>query len=137
MGIEYVHQAMAHPLILAFLNRVETEEIYPLRAPGAGHGDPGLLPADRAALLQPQVADTERRLCPDGSNRQPKFIVPSIRDALAAGGSVAGSGAGLGALVPLLRRGGGRWHAHPAERSELGPAATAGPCGARNSVGLA
>ena len=38
----------------------------------------------------PEVADTERRLCLDGSNRQPKFIVPSIRDALAAGGSVEG-----------------------------------------------
>jgi mannitol 2-dehydrogenase len=38
----------------------------------------------------PEVADTERRLCLDGSNRQPKFIVPSIRDALTAGGSVEG-----------------------------------------------
>ena len=38
----------------------------------------------------PEVADTERRLCLDGSNRQPKFIVPGVRDALAAGGSVEG-----------------------------------------------
>ena len=33
----------------------------------------------------PEVADTERRLCLDGSNRQPKFIIPSIRDNLARG----------------------------------------------------
>jgi mannitol 2-dehydrogenase len=38
----------------------------------------------------PEIADTERRLCLDGSNRQPKFIVPSVRDALAAGGSING-----------------------------------------------
>ena len=33
MGIEYVHQAMAHPLVLAFLNKVETEEIIPYVPP--------------------------------------------------------------------------------------------------------
>ncbi len=33
----------------------------------------------------PEVADTERRLCLDGSNRQPKFIIPSLADNLAAG----------------------------------------------------
>ena len=38
----------------------------------------------------PEVADTVRRLCLDGSNRQPKFIIPSIRDVLAAGGDAAG-----------------------------------------------
>ena len=38
----------------------------------------------------PEVADTERRLCLDGSNRQPKFIIPSLRDALAAGGKIEG-----------------------------------------------
>ncbi len=33
----------------------------------------------------PEVADTERRLCLDGSNRQPKFIIPSIRDNFSRG----------------------------------------------------
>jgi mannitol 2-dehydrogenase len=33
----------------------------------------------------PDVADTIRRLCLDGSNRQPKFIIPSIRDNRARG----------------------------------------------------
>ena len=36
------------------------------------------------------MADTERRLCLDGSNRQPKFIIPALRDALAAGGRIEG-----------------------------------------------
>src|SRR3546814_18176726 len=33
----------------------------------------------------PEIADTARRLCFDGSNRQPKFIIPSIRDNIARG----------------------------------------------------
>src|SRR5690606_39093122 len=33
----------------------------------------------------PEVADTVQRLCLDGSNRQPKFIIPSIRDNIAIG----------------------------------------------------
>ncbi|MBL9048264.1 MAG: hypothetical protein JNK34_13310 [Tabrizicola sp.] len=90
LDIEFVHQAMADPLILAFLNKVETEEIIPYVPP--------VPKTDIAAYYRQivdrfsnrEIADTERRLCLDGSNRQPKFIVPSIRDALAAGGSVEG-----------------------------------------------
>ena len=37
-----------------------------------------------------RIAGLCRRLCLDGSNRQPKFIIPSIADQLKAGGSVAG-----------------------------------------------
>jgi mannitol 2-dehydrogenase len=90
MGIEYVHQAMAHPLVLGFLNKVETEEIIPYVPPV-----PDTVIAEYYQLIvqrfsNPEIADTERRLCLDGSNRQPKFIVPSIRDALAAGGKVDG-----------------------------------------------
>ena len=90
MDVEYVHEAMAHPLILGLLNKVETEEIIPYipPVPDTDLGDYYRLIVDR--FSNPEVADTERRLCLDGSNRQPKFIVPSIRDALAAGGSVEG-----------------------------------------------
>ena len=90
MDVEYVHEAMAHPLILGLLNKVETEEIIPYipPVPNTDLGDYYRLIVER--FSNPEVADTERRLCLDGSNRQPKFIVPSIRDALAAGGSVEG-----------------------------------------------
>jgi mannitol 2-dehydrogenase len=85
MDIEYVHEAMAHPLIRGFLDKVETEEIIPYVPPV-----PDTNIADYYRLIvqrfsNPEVADTERRLCLDGSNRQPKFIIPSVRDALAAG----------------------------------------------------
>ena len=38
----------------------------------------------------PKIGDTIRRLCLDGSNRQPKFIIPTIADRLKAGKGVAG-----------------------------------------------
>ncbi len=36
-------------------------------------------------FANPKIGDTIRRLCLDGSNRQPKFIVPTIRAALESG----------------------------------------------------
>jgi mannitol 2-dehydrogenase len=90
MGVEYVHQAMAHPLILGFLNRVETEEIIPYVPPVPDTVIPDYYRLIVQRFSNPEIADTSRRLCLDGSNRQPKFIVPSIRDALAAGGRVEG-----------------------------------------------
>jgi mannitol 2-dehydrogenase len=90
LDIEYVHEAMAHPLILGFLNKLETTEIIPTVAPVPDTD----LNAYYAEIVQrfsnPEVADTERRLCLDGSNRQPKFIVPPLRDRLAAGQSAEG-----------------------------------------------
>jgi len=84
-GIHFVHEAMADPMIRGFLDAVETREILPIVPPV-----PGVVLEDYKSLIlqrfsNPEVADTERRLCLDGSNRQPKFIVLSIRDNLARG----------------------------------------------------
>lgn len=90
MDIEYVHEAMAHPLIAGFLDKVEREEIIPYVPPVPDTDLAAYYGLIRERFSNPEVADTERRLCLDGSNRQPKFIIPSLRDALAAGGPVAG-----------------------------------------------
>ena len=90
MDIEYVHEAMAHPLIAGFLDKVEREEIIPYVPPVPDTDLAAYYDLIRERFSNPEVADTERRLCLDGSNRQPKFIIPSLRDALAAGGPVAG-----------------------------------------------
>lgn len=90
MDIHYVHDAMAEPLIRAFLDKILTTEVLPIVPPV-----PGVTLADYKALIldrfsNPEVADTIRRLCLDGSNRQPKFIIPSIRDAIAGGSAMDG-----------------------------------------------
>ncbi len=90
LDIEYVHQAMAHPLVLGFLDKVEHEEIIPYVPPVPGTDLGAYFTLIRDRFSNTEVADTVQRLCLDGSNRQPKFIVPSLRDALAAGGSIEG-----------------------------------------------
>ncbi|MFT6452356.1 MAG: mannitol 2-dehydrogenase [Halocynthiibacter sp.] len=85
LDIEYVHEAMEHPLISAFLAKIETDEVIPIVPPV-----PGIKLSDYHALIterfaNPDVGDTVRRLCLDGSNRQPKFIIPSLRDNLGEG----------------------------------------------------
>ena len=69
----------------AEFEKVEREEIIPCvpPVPDTDLNDYFALILDR--FSNPEVADTERRLCLDGSNRQPKFIIPSLRDNLAAG----------------------------------------------------
>ena len=85
MDIEFVHEAMAEPLIAGFLDKVEREEIIPIVPPVPGTDLNGYFDLIRVRFSNPEVADTERRLCLDGSNRQPKFIIPSIADNLARG----------------------------------------------------
>ena len=90
MDIHFVHEAMEHPLIRAFLAKIEQDEIIPTVAqvPGTDLGDYYKLIERRFA--NPKIGDTIRRLCLDGSNRQPKFIVPTIRDRLNAEQCVSG-----------------------------------------------
>ncbi len=85
LDVEYVHEAMAHPLIRAFLDKVESQDIIPTVAPVPDTDLGEYYDVIRARFSNPEVADTVRRLCLDGSNRQPKFIVPAVLDNLARG----------------------------------------------------
>lgn len=90
LGIHYVHDAMASPLIAAFLDRLEIEEIIPTLKTGEGLDFPEYLGQIKQRFANAHVGDTIPRLCLDGSNRQPKFILPVILDRLAAGLPVRG-----------------------------------------------
>jgi len=90
LDIHFVHEGMANPLVRAFLTKVETEEILPILPPV-----PGTDLNDYFGLIvrrcdNPKIGDTIRRLCLDGSNRQPKFIIPSVADRLDRGLDVTG-----------------------------------------------
>ncbi len=90
LDIHFVHEAMQSPLIRNFLEKVICEEIIPI-VPPVPHTD---LTAYHALIARrfanPKIGDTIRRLCLDGSNRQPKFIIPSIADNLKNSGSASG-----------------------------------------------
>ncbi|MBU3031009.1 mannitol dehydrogenase family protein [Paracoccus marinaquae] len=82
LGHHFVHDAMADPQIEAWLRALETREIIPTLQPipGVDYGDYLELIVSRFA--NPEIGDTIQRLCLDGSNRQPKFILPTLADAL-------------------------------------------------------
>jgi mannitol 2-dehydrogenase len=90
MDIHFVHEAMENSLVRGFLEKVEREEIIPIvpPVPDTDLGDYFKL-IDRR-FSNPKIGDTVSRLCLDGSNRQPKFILPSAADRLKAGKPVAG-----------------------------------------------
>ncbi len=90
LDIHFVHEGMQEPLVSAFLDKVEREEIIPTVPPV-----PGVVLKDYYAQVaerfsNPTIGDTIRRLCLDGSNRQPKFIIPTIADRLKAGKGIEG-----------------------------------------------
>ena len=90
MDIVYVHEAMADARVARFLSKLLADEVIPVVPPVPGVD----LGAYQASVMHRfanhAVGDTIRRLCADGSNRQPKFVVPTIRARLERGASVAG-----------------------------------------------
>ena len=90
LDVHFVHDAMAHPLVGGFFAKIEHEEIMPTIGEV-----PGVKLEDYYELIErrfsnPKIGDTIPRLAFDGSNRQPKFIVPPAADRLKAGQSVDG-----------------------------------------------
>jgi mannitol 2-dehydrogenase len=90
MDVHFVHEGMEHPLVRAFLQKVEREEIIPIVPPVPNTDLDRYFQKVEERCLNPKIGDTIRRLCLDGSNRQPKFIIPSIADRLDKGLPVEG-----------------------------------------------
>jgi mannitol 2-dehydrogenase len=85
MDIHFVHEGMENPLVRAFLQKVEREEVIPIVPPVPNADLDAYFRKVEERCLNPKIGDTIRRLCLDGSNRQPKFIIPSIADRLDKG----------------------------------------------------
>lgn len=80
LDIHFVHEAMEHPLVAAFLAKVESDEIIPVVPPVPDTNLNDYLALCQRRFANPKIGDTIRRLALDGSNRQPKFIIPSALD---------------------------------------------------------
>lgn len=90
LDIHFVHEAMEHPLIRAFLAKLEKDEIIPIIPPVPDTSLNDYFALIERRFLNPKIGDTIPRLAQDGSNRQPKFILPSTRDRLAKGEDIVG-----------------------------------------------
>ncbi len=90
MDIHFVHEAMEHPLIAAYLEKLTKDEIIPVVPPVPDTDLDQYRRLIASRFANPKIGDTIQRLCLDGSNRQPKFILPTAIDRLAAGETVKG-----------------------------------------------
>ena len=90
LSIETVAACMAHPLVSKFFRKVQGEEIVPYVEAVPGMSPAGYLDLIETRFANPAVHDTVRRVAFDGSSRHPGFVLPILRDALNAGGSVDG-----------------------------------------------
>lgn len=93
MGYRYVHEAAQDPTFAAYLLRYMRREGIPTLPPV-----PGLdLSAYTSSLIErfgnAEVRDTVARLAAESSDRIPTWLVPAIRDNLAAGGEIEVSAA--------------------------------------------
>ncbi|MCH6163326.1 mannitol dehydrogenase family protein [Streptomyces marispadix] len=86
-GHRYVHEAMADPDLRALVRRYMDQEGTPtLPVTGVDLGAYKDTLFERFSNVE--VADTLARLCAEGSDRIPKWLVPVIRENLAAGRSI-------------------------------------------------
>ncbi|MGH1466229.1 MAG: mannitol dehydrogenase family protein [Cognatishimia sp.] len=90
LSIETISDCLKHPVIASFFRKVQHEEIAPYVKPV-----PGMLPSDYVDLIEARfsnayILDTTRRVAFDGSSRHPGFVLPILRDALRAGGTIEG-----------------------------------------------
>ena len=92
-GYRFAHEAVGDPVIAELLRDYMTFEAMPTL-----HAVPGIdLLAYRDSLIErfqnKHVRDTLARLCAESSDRIPKWLLPVVRDRLAAGGDVTLSAA--------------------------------------------
>ena len=90
LDIHFVHEAMEHPLIRSFLAKLEKDEIIPVIPPVPDTDLNEYFDLIERRFANPKIGDTIPRLAQDGSNRQPKFILPSTTDRLEKGDDIIG-----------------------------------------------
>lgn len=87
-GHRYVHEAAQDPLFARFVRAYMDREATPTLKPVPGVD----LDTYKATVLgrfaNPEVRDTLSRICAETSDRIPKFLLPVVRDQLAADGDV-------------------------------------------------
>ncbi|UUP18209.1 mannitol dehydrogenase family protein [Nitratireductor thuwali] len=90
LGYRFIHDAVADPDILGWLQVLQKREMIPTLPPLDEVDYHHYLEAVVTRFSNPGVGDTIARNAADGSERQPKFILPALRDALATGKEMSG-----------------------------------------------
>ena len=87
-GYRYVDEACQNLAFVRFLLGYMTSEATPTLAPVPGIDLAGYQHTLIERFANPNIRDTLARLCAQGSDRLPKFLLPVIREQLASGGEL-------------------------------------------------
>jgi mannitol 2-dehydrogenase len=90
LGIRFVHEALEDPLVRGFVTKLLDDEIVPEVPPVPGTNRHDYRSTVLRRFANPRIGDTVRRVCFDGSNRQPKFVLPTAAERVRSGRSVDG-----------------------------------------------
>ncbi|QBX99529.1 mannitol dehydrogenase family protein [Rhodophyticola sp. CCM32] len=90
LSLTTIADCMAHKTVAAFFHKVQSEEILPYVAPVPGTTPSQYLELIERRFANPAIRDTTRRVAFDGSARHSGFVLPVLRDAIAANGSIEG-----------------------------------------------
>jgi mannitol 2-dehydrogenase len=87
-GLEFVHEAVAVPVIRAFLEDLLRREAIPTLVEIPGHPPEEYAASVVERFANPGVHDQIARICIDGSAKFPTFLMPTIEGQLGRGGPV-------------------------------------------------
>ena len=90
LDVEYVHEALEHPVIGPFLDALEYSEIIPTVGPVPNVSLPEYWTLVAKRFANPTIMDGIPRICFGGASNQPKFTIPVAEDNLKAGRGVDG-----------------------------------------------
>lgn len=90
LSVDTIADCMGHPLISSLFKKVQREEIEPYVTPVPNITPSGYVNLIEARFANSKIFDTTRRVAFDGVSRHTGFVLPILRDALAAGGSIDG-----------------------------------------------
>ncbi|EKE43184.1 Mannitol dehydrogenase [Oceaniovalibus guishaninsula JLT2003] len=90
LSLDSIADCMAHRDVAALLRTVLSREVAPHVAPVPGRTPQQYLDLISGRFANPLIHDTVRRVAFDGTARHATFVLPTIRDALAAGAPLDG-----------------------------------------------
>ncbi len=90
LNVPTIADCMQDRDIVAFFEKVQADEILPHVEAVPGTTAKEYLALVKSRFANTAIHDTTRRVAFDGSSRHPGFLLPSLRDALAAGSSANG-----------------------------------------------
>ena len=90
-GYRYAHDVCSDPLFTEFLLGYMNDEATPTLQPVPGVDLEGYKQQLIERFANPEIRDTLTRLCGEGSDRIPKYLLPVVRDQLAVNGPVSRS----------------------------------------------